>query len=191
MERYSVKKPQWFSYFFCAKPCLHMLENQGKWTETCSFPQGEATVSSRSHMGVSGETLGSEWKQMLCGFVVSQRLCPPQSTQTVLTCTAWTSPLIYKNYKLKIFLPLLPFCLNFYLKTGQTDVSKLLCLQSVNIPNKGAVWLPEFSSKTTACWTAQLLLAKVLNRSLKIVNFVTLLPYHSPIPEIWCAKATC
>lgn len=138
MERYSVKKPQWFSHYFCARPCLYMLENQRNWTKMHAFPQGEATVSSRSHMGVSGETLGSEWKQMLCGFVVSQGLSSSEHTDYAhLHCMNKS----FGTQKLQDqgFSSISPFCLSFYLKTGETDVTKLLFLQSVSIPNKEAV----------------------------------------------------
>lgn len=192
MERYSAKKPQWFSHFFCARPCLHMLENQGNRTEMCVpfpkerplLPAGRTWEGQVKHLGVS--------ESKCCGALSWVSVCPPQSTQTMLTCTAWTSPLVHKNYKLRIFLLFLPFCLSFYLKTCQTDVTELLCLQSVSIPNKGAV--SDYLNSAARQWpvlSSTAPFGKALNRSLKIVNFVTFLPYYSPIPEIWCAKATC
>lgn len=109
-----------------------MLENEGNWTEMCAFPKERLLFP-------AGRTWECQVKAKavgVCGEAVSvplraHRLCSLALPEQVLCYT--------KNHKLKIFLLFLPFHLVFYLKTGQTVVTELLCLQSVTIPKKGAV----------------------------------------------------
>lgn len=138
MECYSVKKSPSDSQNSSVPDHACICQKIRETGQKCAFPQGEATVSSRSHVGVSGETLGSEWKQMLCGFVVSQGLSSSEHTNCAhLHCM--NKPFAIQKLQTPDSSSVSPFLPHFLSENRSDWCTQLLCLQSVSIPNKGAV----------------------------------------------------
>lgn len=143
MECYSVKKnqkPVILTFLLCQTMPAYAWKSGKLGRNACLSPRRGHCIQQVTHGSVRWSTW--EWVKANAVWVYGESVSLSSSSEhadrTHLHCTNESFGI--QKLQTQNFSSVSPFLSPyFYLKTGQTDVIKLLCLQSVSIPNTEAV----------------------------------------------------